>query len=123
MKAEAAKALNLKKHGISRVQVKEKAVTVGHFVPSKKAVLDDLSGIEPELINEDQKNKQLVDISVIRRGLNYHGANDKDLKKEQEEIKREERLQQREWQMANRVEFKIKEEKEEPDNSKPKEED
>ncbi len=81
-KADAAKALKLRKEGISKLPPKDKTITLGHFVQTKKAVFStEHEGIiEPELVKEDQKNKKLVDISVIRRGLNYHGANEKNLK-------------------------------------------
>jgi hypothetical protein len=58
--------------------------------------------IEPELVTEEQKNKKLVDISVIRRGLNYHGANERNLKQEKDDILKEEQLQEREKAIANK---------------------
>lgn len=77
----------MKKEGISRTTAKyATSNTLGHYVASKQAVLDENFGLGTEVINEAQKNKQLVDIGVIRRGLNYHGANEKELKKEREEI-------------------------------------
>lgn len=82
-KAEASKALKLKKEGIFKYQPKEKSNTLGHFLPSKKIVFStENSGLETDLVSEEQKNKKLVDISVIRKGLNYHGATSKDLKQE-----------------------------------------
>lgn len=103
-KADAAKALKLRKEGISKLPPKDKTITLGHFVQTKKAVFStEHEGIiEPELVKEDQKNKKLVDISVIRRGLNYHGANEKNLKQEKDDILKEEQLQEREKAIANK---------------------
>lgn len=97
-KQEAAKAIKLKKEGLSKYQRAEKTSTFGHFVQSKKATLgEELQGIDIDLVNPDgQKVKKLVDISIIRRGLNYHGATDRDLKIEKDEILKEEELQERE---------------------------
>jgi len=39
---------------------------------------------------------------VIRRGLNFHGATDKDLKQEREDILKEEELQEREKSMSTK---------------------
>ena len=66
---------------------------MGHFLQSKKAVFStESAALESELVNEEQKNKKLVDINVIRKGLNYHGANAKDLKQEQDDILKEEEI-------------------------------
>lgn len=109
-KQDAAKAMLLKKEGLSKPQqTKEKAPTLGHFVQSKKAVLDESAGIGTELVKEEQKNQKLVDISVIRRGLNFHGANDRDLKQEREDILKEEELQEREKTLASKTTIDKKE--------------
>lgn len=54
-KSDAAKALKLRKEGISKLPPKEKANTLGHFVQTKKAVFstDNEGLIEPELVTED----------------------------------------------------------------------
>lgn len=80
------------------------------------------------MISEEQKVKKIVDINVIRKGLNFHGANSKDLKQEQEDIVKEEEIQEREKAIASKNQKTFgKEEKKKPEaaeaNTKVAEED
>jgi len=46
--------------------------------------------MHPNFVNEmKQKEQKIVDLAVIKRGLNYHGMDAKELKKENAEIERE----------------------------------
>jgi hypothetical protein len=62
----------------------------------------DTAALEPDLVKEEQKNKKLVDINVIKKGLNYHGTNAKNIKQEQDDILKEEEIQEREKAIANK---------------------
>ena len=43
-----------------------------------------------------QKEPKMVDLSIIKKGLNYHGTTQENLEKEHNEMKREEERMERE---------------------------
>jgi len=46
--------------------------------------------MQPNYVNEmKQKEQKIVDLAVIKRGLNFHGMDANQLKKENAEIERE----------------------------------
>lgn len=52
--------------------------------------------MHPDYVNESrQKEQKIVDLAVIKRGLNFHGMDANQLKKENAEIDREREMQQR----------------------------
>ena len=76
-KDEKAKAIKFKTTGISSIApVKTKPGNIGHFVHSKAAIFDNESAaLQAQLVNpEKQKEKKMVDLSVIKKGLNFHGS-------------------------------------------------
>lgn len=61
----------------------------GSYLSTKKVNFNHQStdGIEPTLVDETrQKNKDVIDLRVHKKGLNYHGYDSKKMKKENEEI-------------------------------------
>ena len=65
---------------------------------AKTAVFSaDTSALQTQLVNEEaQKEKKMVDLNIVKKGLNYHGTAQKDIEKEHQEIKREEERMDRE---------------------------
>lgn len=45
----------------------------------------------------------MVDLSIMKKGLNYHGTAQKDIEKEHQEIKREEERMEREKAVMNKT--------------------
>ena len=71
-----AKAIKFKQTGISSVApIKTKPGNIGHFVQAKAVGFDpDTSTLQTSLVNEDkQKEVKMVDLSVLKKGLNFHG--------------------------------------------------
>ena len=76
-KEAKAKAIKFKTTGISSIApIKTKPGNIGHFVQSKKATFDnETSALQAQLVNEEkQKDVKMVDLSVIKKGLNFHGT-------------------------------------------------
>ena len=65
-------------------QFKKKPGNIGYFVTTKKAIFDENhDSLAADLVDpEAQKEKKMIDYNVVKRGLNYHGANSNDLEKE-----------------------------------------
>lgn len=83
-KADKKKAIQFKTTGLTSVHaVRTKPGNIGHFVNTKAAVFDaESSALQPAFINEQAQEKKLVDLSIIKKGLNYHGTAQKDIEKE-----------------------------------------
>ena len=76
-KQDRSKAIKFKQTGITEVApIKGKSGNIGHFVQSKAVIFDtETSALQSKLVNEEtQKEKKLVDLSVIKKGLNFHGT-------------------------------------------------
>ena len=83
--------------------IKTKPGNIGHFVNTKAAIFDsESSALQPALINDGQ-GKKMVDLSVIKKGLNYHGTAQKDIEKEHTEMKKEEERMEREAAVMNKT--------------------
>ena len=64
----------------------------------------EISGLQPGLVDETkQKDKKMFDMSVLKKGLNYHGNTKDDLDQEKLEIKREEERIEREKAVMNKT--------------------
>ena len=50
----------------------------------------------------NQREKKMVDMSIVKKGLNYHGTAQKGLEKERQEIKREEERMDREQALKDK---------------------
>ena len=61
------------------------------------------SSLQAELVDEKvQKDMKMVDLSVIKKGLNFHGTDQRNLEKEKMEIKNEEARMERENAMMGK---------------------
>ena len=59
--------------------------------------------IQPAFVNEEaQQRTKLVDLSVMKKGLNYHGYDEKKLKREHETINVEREKQARQEQLLSK---------------------
>jgi len=84
IKEAKQKAVQLKKTGFSSYEpMKVKPGNIGHFVQSKAVVFDPESAtLHAKLVNEEtQKERKMVDLSVLKKGLNFHGTAQKDIQK------------------------------------------
>ena len=62
---------------------------IGQYLPTKKADFsEEAHKLKPEYVHESQiENKdKYVDLSIIRKGLNYYGSDAKKIKEENQEI-------------------------------------
>ena len=64
----------------------------------------------------------MVDLSIIKKGLNFHGTTQENLEKEHNEMKREEERMEREQNLMNKTSRSFKESSKEETKSKAKEE-
>ena len=64
----------------------------------------------------------MVDLSVIKKGLNYHGTTQENLEKEHNEMKREEERMEREANLMNKTSRSFKDSSKDETKSKAKEE-
>ena len=62
----------------------------------------------------------MVDLSVIKKGLNYHGATQEQLEKEHNEMKREEERMDREQTLMNKTSRSFKDSTKDETKSKAK---
>ena len=80
-----AKAVKIKTEGVSATTKHEKTTgNIGTFQKSKKMVFNpESSALTAEYVDEKaQKETKMVDFSVIKKGLNFHGTDQKTLEKE-----------------------------------------
>ena len=71
------------------------------------------SKLQAQLVDEKaQKETKMVDLSVIKKGLNFHGTAQKDLENEKAEIKKEEEKMERENAMMSKSKTKKDDESE-----------
>ena len=56
--------------------MKTKPGNIGHFAQAKTAVFDtETAALQTSLVDESkQKEQKLVDLSIIKKGLYYHGT-------------------------------------------------
>ena len=100
------KAIQFKQTGLTSVQaIRTKPGNIGHYVKTKAATFDtETASLQAKLVNEDaQKETKMVDLSIIKKGLNYHGTDQKNLEKEHQEMKREEERMEREAALMNKT--------------------
>lgn len=105
-KEAKAKALKFKTTGITSIApVKTKPGNIGHFAQAKTATFDpETAALTTALVDATkQKEPKLVDLSVIKKGLNYHGTTQETLEKEHNEMKREEERMEREQTLMNKT--------------------
>jgi len=63
---------------------------------AKQIVFDESKDlIQPAYVNEEAQKTKLIDISVLKKGLNYHGYDEKKLKREHDTINAEREKQAR----------------------------
>ena len=64
----------------------------------------EFSGLSTSLVDGNkQKDKKMFDMSVLKKGLNYHGTTKDDLDNEKQEIKKEEERLEREKAVMNKT--------------------
>ena len=85
--------------------IRTKPGNIGHFVKTKAVDFDpETSTLQTKLVNEEaQKETKLVDLSIMKKGLNYHGTDQKNLEKQHQEMKREEERMEREAALMNKT--------------------
>jgi len=71
---------------------------IGHFLSTKKADFnDDDARVKPQFVRADQAGPpKMIDLGSYRKGLNYHGTNQKNLDDENQKIQKEEEMMDRE---------------------------
>ena len=105
--------IKFKTTGISSIApIKTKPGNIGHFVQSKKAMFDnETSALQAQLVNEEkQKDVKMVDLSVIKKGLNFHGTTQENLEREAKETEMEELRMEREQAVMRKTARSFKEE-------------
>ena len=69
------------------------------------------SALQAQLVNEDkQKDVKMVDLSVIKKGLNFHGTTQENLEREAKETEMEELRMEREQAVMRKTARSFKEE-------------
>ena len=100
-----AKAIKFKTEGVSATTKHEKTTgNIGTFQKTKKMIFNPESdALHAEYVDDKaQKEVKMVDLSVIKKGLNFHGTAQEKLEKEKAEIKKEEDVMEREHAMQTR---------------------
>ena len=69
------------------------------------------SALQAQLVNEEkQKDVKMVDLSVIKKGLNFHGTTQENLEREAKETEMEELRMEREQAVMRKTARSFKEE-------------
>lgn len=69
-------AVKIKQQGITPAQpIKNEKGIFGYHLATKKVEFnEDQEVMHPQFVNDEkQKDKKIIDLAVIKRGLNYHG--------------------------------------------------
>ena len=84
-------AITTKRSGVSpTTAIKQERGIFGQFVHAKQMAFDEEKGNSPAFVDESrQKNQGLIDLSAMKKGLNYHGTERQQLARENREIEHE----------------------------------